>query len=487
MTAMRYPKVFAVFAATMLAVTACIYPFDPVIEGEDERLVVEGDIHLGSASNFKFSRIFPLDWEGESMAPPQIINGYIEGEDGTKVGSSARPDSGYGQDYGSSSLHFDTSGLKSGQRYRLHFEDQESGAVYESDWIEVCPPPVIDDLSYILDDDRGELKVALSMHCNGRSHFRWHYDEVWEYRADAMATCYYNPVNNMVEDFPEGVNIFYCWSRYNSPDIKIFSTEDQVDDRFVDLEFHRISRSDKRLQVLYQIKVYLEDDFSRDDARELETDLKKMQGVEKVTFVPKEEAMEIFKERLGDQKSLLEALDETNPLPDSFEVMLKQPEMVKTAAENIERLEGVEMAKYGQDVMEHLFDITRLIRIFGFALMFVLALATLFIIANTIRLTVFARRKEIAIMKYVGATDWFIRWPFVLEGMVMGLLGSVIASLVLRFSYSGITAKIYSTLAFLPLIPEHPFLNYVTFVVIIGGMFMGAVGSAVSIKRFLKV
>ena len=241
------------------------------------------------------------------------------------------------------------------------------------------------------------------------------------------------------------------------------------------------------LESQVQIKVYLEEDFSRDDARDLEVDLKKMQGVESVTFVPKEEAMEKFKERLGDQKTLLEALDETNPLPDSFEVTLVQPEMVKTAAENIERLEGVEMAKYGQDVMEHLFDITRLIRIFGFALMFVLALATLFIIANTIRLTVFARRKEIAIMKYVGATDWFIRWPFVLEGMVMGLLGSLIASVILRFSYAGITAKIYNTLAFLPLIPEYPFLNYVTFVVIIGGMVMGAVGSAVSIKRFLKV
>ena len=241
------------------------------------------------------------------------------------------------------------------------------------------------------------------------------------------------------------------------------------------------------LESQVQIKVYLEEDFSRDDARDLEVDLKKMQGVESVTFVPKEEAMEKFKERLGDQKTLLEALDETNPLPDSFEVTLVQPEMVKTAAENIERLEGVEMAKYGQDVMEHLFDITRLIRIFGFALMFVLALATLFIIANTIRLTVFARRKEIAIMKYVGATDWFIRWPFVLEGMVMGLLGSLVASVILRFSYAGITAKIYNTLAFLPLIPEYPFLNYVTLVVIIGGMVMGAIGSAVSIKRFLKV
>ena len=236
-----------------------------------------------------------------------------------------------------------------------------------------------------------------------------------------------------------------------------------------------------------QIMVYLEDDFSRDDARDLEVDLKKMQGVEKVTFVPKEEAMEKFKERLGDQKTLLDALDETNPLPDSFEVMVLQPEMVKTAAENIEKFEGVNSAKYGQDVMEHLFDITRLIRIFGFALMMVLALATLFIISNTIRLTVFARRKEIAIMKYVGATDWFIRWPFVLEGIVMGFLGSLIASVVLRLTYSGITAKIYDTLAFFPLIPDEPFLNYVTMIVVIGGMIMGAIGSTVSIKRFLKV
>ncbi|MBE6098574.1 MAG: ABC transporter permease [Anaerovibrio sp.] len=241
------------------------------------------------------------------------------------------------------------------------------------------------------------------------------------------------------------------------------------------------------LESQVQIKVYLKDNFSRDDARDLEVDLKNMQGVEKVTFVPKEEAMEKFKERLGDQKTLLEALDDTNPLPDSFEVMLIQPELVKTAAEAIEKYEGVEAAKYGQDVMEHLFDITRLIRIFGFALMFVLALATLFIIANTIRLTVFARRKEIAIMKYVGATDWFIRWPFVLEGMVMGLFGSLIASIILRFSYAGITAKIYSTLAFFPLIPEYPFLDYVTCVVMLGGMIMGAIGSAVSIKRFLKV
>ena len=206
-----------------------------------------------------------------------------------------------------------------------------------------------------------------------------------------------------------------------------------------------------------------------------------------MTFVTKDEAMEKFKERLGDQKTLLEALDETNPLPDSFEVMITQPDLVKNAAATIEKWDGVESAKYGQDVMEHLFDITRLIRIFGFTLMLVLAFATLFIISNTIRLTVFARRKEIAIMKYVGATDWFIRWPFVLEGMVLGLMGSIISAIALRLVYTGIAEKIYSTLAFFPLIPEEPFLSYITIVVILSGMAIGSVGSAVSIKKFLKV
>ena len=241
------------------------------------------------------------------------------------------------------------------------------------------------------------------------------------------------------------------------------------------------------LESQVQINVYLQDDVSREQARDIEKDLKNLQGVEQVTFVSREEAMERFKERLGDQKTLLEALDETNPLPDSFEVMITQPELVKTAAASIERYDGVESAKYGQDVMEHLFDMTRLIRIFGFSIMLVLALATLFIIANTIRLTVFARRKEIAIMKYVGATDWFIRWPFILEGMVMGLFGSIIAAIVLRFAYTGVVEAIYESLAFFPLIPTYPFINYVTFLVIISGMVIGATGSALSLKRFLKV
>ena len=243
----------------------------------------------------------------------------------------------------------------------------------------------------------------------------------------------------------------------------------------------------ENMESQVQINVYLLDKVDREQARDIEKDLKEIEGVESVGFVTKDEAMERFKDRLGDQKTLLDALDETNPLPDSFEVTVTNPDLVKAAAEKMEKIDGVECAKYGQDVMEHLFEITRLLRIFGFTLMLVLAFATLFIISNTIRLTVFARRKEIAIMKYVGATDWFIRWPFVMEGMVLGLFGSIIAAMVLRAAYTAMAEKVYETLAFFPLIPEQPFLTYITIVVVISGMVVGAIGSAVSIKKFLKV
>ena len=248
-----------------------------------------------------------------------------------------------------------------------------------------------------------------------------------------------------------------------------------------------MNRMASMLESQVQISVYLQDDMKKQDRIDLQSDIEKMQGIAEVRFVDKDAAKDRLSERLGDQKYLLDALGDKNPLPDSFEVTVKTPEMVETAAKAIERMEGVESAKYGQDVVEHLFDITRLMRIFGLVLMLLLAGATIFIISNTIRLTVFARRKEIAIMKYVGATDWFIRWPFLMEGIVLGCIGGILSALALRSFYAAMAAKIYNTLAFFPLMPQYPFMNYVTVAIIISGMFIGAIGSAFSLKRFLEV
>ena len=248
-----------------------------------------------------------------------------------------------------------------------------------------------------------------------------------------------------------------------------------------------MNRMASMLESQVQINVYLDDKLKGAEIDDLEDDLKKMQGIESVQYVSREDAIVRLRERLGDQKYLLDALGDKNPLPNAFEVTAKQPTMVETAAKAIEKFGGVESVKYGQDVVEHLFDMTRLVRIFGFTLMLLLAGATLFIISNTIRLTVFARRKEIAIMKYVGATDWFIRWPFLLEGVVLGFFGGVLASIALRSIYGLITAKVYSTLAFLPLIPQYPFVNFISLVMVLSGMGIGALGSTISLKRFLKV
>lgn len=241
------------------------------------------------------------------------------------------------------------------------------------------------------------------------------------------------------------------------------------------------------LETQVQISVYLEDGLTDRDMREIGARITKLNGVTEVMFINKQQAMDKFKERLGEQQGLLTALGETNPLPNSFEVKVDKPELVKPVAQAVSQFPGVETAKYGQEVIEQLFSLTKMIRILGLALIVFLALAALFIIANTIRITVFARRKEIGIMKYVGATDWFIRLPFMIEGMILGFGGALCAVLILRQTYSEITEKVYESLAFLPLIPKDPFLTQISIVLLVVGTAIGALGSTISLRRFMKV
>ena len=248
-----------------------------------------------------------------------------------------------------------------------------------------------------------------------------------------------------------------------------------------------LDRMASTLESQVQISVYLKDDITKPQTDAIEQKLKNLQGIDTINYISKDEAMKRFQERLGDQKYLLNALDNTNPLPNAFEITVKDPQMVKSASKEVENLPGVDTAVYAQDVVEHLFDITKLIRYIGLSIIIFLAAATVFIIANTIRLTVFARRKEIAIMKYVGATNWFIRWPFLLEGVILGFIGGDIAAVLLRLAYMALTQKVYDMMAFFPLIPLYPFLTYITAAIIASGIVIGALGSVISIKRYLEV
>ena len=241
------------------------------------------------------------------------------------------------------------------------------------------------------------------------------------------------------------------------------------------------------LESQVQISVYLKDDLSQEEIDETKETLSKIEGLQDIKFTTREEAMKNFKERLGDQQFLLDALDDTNPLPNSFSLTVTSPQQVKTIADTAAALDSVESASYSQDIINHLFNLTHLIRLIGVALIILLTGAAIFIISNTMRLTVFARRKEIAIMKYVGATDWFIRWPFLLEGICLGFIGGGLATIFLYIVYNQVTQEIYEAMAFFPLIPQHPFIDYISLAILVAGIIIGALGSTISLKRFLKV
>ncbi len=248
-----------------------------------------------------------------------------------------------------------------------------------------------------------------------------------------------------------------------------------------------INKMASSLESQVQISVYINDNLPEAGRKEIEKMTRAMKNVATIEYVPREEALKILQARLGDNKKILDALGESNPLPNAFLVTVKNADDVKKTAAAIADLYGVDEVKYGQDVAANLFELTHLMRFFGVILMALLLGATIFIISNTIRLTVFARRKEIAIMKYVGATDWFIRWPFILEGVGLGIIGGGVSALALRSFYSAMVAKIYESLAFFPMVEQYPFMHYVTIALVVAGIFIGILGSTVSLKRFMEV
>ena len=241
------------------------------------------------------------------------------------------------------------------------------------------------------------------------------------------------------------------------------------------------------LESQVQISIYLKDNLTTPQVMELGKKLKALPDLKEIEFVTKDEAMKRFKERLGEQQQLVDSLDGHNPLPTSYVLTFNTPDQVKSTAELVSKYPEVESTHYGQDVIEQIFEVTKIIRIGGIILIGFLAGATLFIISNTIRLTVFARRKEIGIMKYVGATNGFIRWPFLLEGMFLGAIGGIIAGLATWQFYQSVTAQVVANFAFMPLVPLMPFIYQLSGGLVGVGIIVGAIGSTISLKQYMKV
>ena len=241
------------------------------------------------------------------------------------------------------------------------------------------------------------------------------------------------------------------------------------------------------LENQVEMTVYLKDGLTTDQVMGIGKYLKAQPGMKEIKFTNKDQAMKDFRERMGDQQGLLDAIN-GNPLPASYQMSFQTPEQLKTAAEVVAKYQGVETVQYGKDIIEQLYKVAQVIRLSGIVLIIFLAGAELFIISNTIRLTVFARRREIQIMKYVGASNGFIRWPFLFEGMVIGFLGSGFASLILWEGYKTVVSEMAAAgLIFIPMIPLWPFMGYTTLIILAAGIVIGVMGSAISLRKYMKV
>ncbi len=237
-----------------------------------------------------------------------------------------------------------------------------------------------------------------------------------------------------------------------------------------------------------QIQVYLKDNIKLVDQKEIEIKLMENPQVSEVKYESKDEAFLSLKENLGNNAGLLEGYDLTNnPLPSSFVVNLNDPSFAEEVAKSVESMTGVEGIGNQQDVINTISKFVDVVQIVGIGLFIVFVGVSVFLIMNTIKLTVYSRRREVGIMKFVGATDWFIRWPFVIEGIIIGAIGSLASSLVLYFAYNGVFKWIVSSMFIVNLVQPQFVLTTLLASFVGGGIVVGAIGSIFALRKFLVV
>ncbi len=238
-----------------------------------------------------------------------------------------------------------------------------------------------------------------------------------------------------------------------------------------------------------QIVLYVQEEATAAVQMELQQQLIAHPEMQEVRFVSKSEAMERLMDRLGDRAHLVEYYmnEESNPFRNSYELRTRIPEDIPQVAREIERYPGVDYVDYGSGVVEPLFQFTGVVRWVGLLFMGGLAVTAVFLISHTIRLTVYIRRKEIMIMKYVGATEWFIRWPFIFEGLILGFVGALIPIFIIQYSYQTSVLWMQENIYFISMLPPEAVMQELVTLLIPLGMILGVVGSGISVRRFLKV
>ncbi|MGI6434148.1 MAG: permease-like cell division protein FtsX [Syntrophomonadaceae bacterium] len=246
------------------------------------------------------------------------------------------------------------------------------------------------------------------------------------------------------------------------------------------------SRIITRLESDLEIMSYLSSDLTASQISDVEKELKAIPGVDTVRFVSREEALQYLQETFGEDRYNLQQTLGKNPLPDAYEIKAVDPHQVPAIAEQVEQVAGISRISYGKELVSNLFTATKWVRILSMAFIVLLSLGAIFLIATTIRLAVFSRRKEVYLMKLIGSTDWFVRWPFFIEGILLGTAGALIAILLLALGYGTLIGSVQAV-PFVPVVTNTTLLIKLYAGLVLVGAFLGILGTYISLNRFLEV
>jgi cell division transport system permease protein len=238
-----------------------------------------------------------------------------------------------------------------------------------------------------------------------------------------------------------------------------------------------------------EIHVYIELTATQEQQDELRAQIETTPNIQQIEFLGKDEGLDQLIDSLDEQGQVFETIREENPLNDKFVVRATSPQLTEDIALKVEEMPYVERINYGKDWVEKLFAVTSLVRTIGLVLVLGMMFTAMFLIANTIKLTIVARKREIQIMKLVGATNGFIRWPFFVEGMLLGIIGAIVPVVILGFGYSYLIDEFGDKVEvmFFSLLPVYPSIWQSAWLLLAIGAFIGVWGSMMSVRKFLKV
>ncbi|MBR2678598.1 MAG: permease-like cell division protein FtsX [Bacilli bacterium] len=253
---------------------------------------------------------------------------------------------------------------------------------------------------------------------------------------------------------------------------------------------YNVQNFTKEIEKDMTIVAFLDNDATEEDVKEVEKTIKSISNVDKYTYQTKQEV----KEKMQAESDVFDTVlknwsDEESPLKDTIQVKVKDVQKLSNTAEKIQKIDKVAVVRYGSGMVDKMIAAFNQVEKITYGIVIALIIVTVFLIINTIKLTISARRREIGIMRLVGASNFTIKTPFIIEGMILGIFGSIVPILITMYGYTAFykhfDGYLYSQL--IQLIKPEPFIYQVSLAVIVIGIIVGMIGSASAVRKYLKV